>query len=126
MTLRRPLSVALLAFLILATPTHTAVAQPADGSIVGWGSQVVGVDLSARLKGVAAGWGHSLGLKGVFGDSDVDADVDLGDAECFVACLSGPRILPPLGCGKARLDGDWDVDLRDFAVFQRGFVADSK
>ena len=32
-----------------------AVADAADGSIVGWGSQVVGVDLSADFVAVAAG-----------------------------------------------------------------------
>ncbi|MHC4676206.1 MAG: hypothetical protein ACYTBZ_27255, partial [Planctomycetota bacterium] len=35
----------------------------AEGSIVGWGSQVVGVDLDSGFVAVAAGNGHSLGLK---------------------------------------------------------------
>jgi len=35
-----------------------------SGSIVGWGSQVVGVDLSSGFTHVAAGGNHSLGLKG--------------------------------------------------------------
>jgi len=35
----------------------------ASGSIVGWGGQVVGVDLSAGFVAVAAGCYHSLGLK---------------------------------------------------------------
>ena len=35
----------------------------ADGSIVGWGDQVVGVNLDAGFVAVAAGYGHSLGLK---------------------------------------------------------------
>jgi len=34
------------------------------GSIVGWGSQVVGVDLARGFVAVAAGYAHSLGLKG--------------------------------------------------------------
>ena len=38
-------------------------AQEGDGSIVGWGGQVVGVDLSADFVAVAAGRYHSLGLK---------------------------------------------------------------
>ena len=33
------------------------------GSIVGWGSQVVGVDLTKGFVSVAAGYQHSLGLK---------------------------------------------------------------
>ena len=40
-----------------------AVAQPAQGSIVGWGSQVIGVDLSQGFVAVVAGRYHSLGLK---------------------------------------------------------------
>ena len=38
-------------------------AEDGNGSIVGWGSQVVGVDLSADFVAVAAGDYHSLGLK---------------------------------------------------------------
>ena len=34
-----------------------------SGSIVGWGDQVVGVDLSAGFTTIAAGGHHSLGLK---------------------------------------------------------------
>jgi alpha-tubulin suppressor-like RCC1 family protein len=37
--------------------------QKTSGSIVGWGSQVFGVDLSRDFVAVAAGWAHSLGLK---------------------------------------------------------------
>lgn len=38
----------------------------AGGSIVGWGSQVVGVDLSGPFVAVAAGGWHSLGLKAAY------------------------------------------------------------
>lgn len=41
----------------------TGWAQDGNGSIVGWGAHVVGVDLSAGFGGVAAGGYHSLGLK---------------------------------------------------------------
>ena len=44
----------------LAPPDPTTLPQ---GSIVGWGSQVVGVDLSQGFIAVAAGSSHSLGLK---------------------------------------------------------------
>ena len=40
-----------------------AQTQAAQGSIVGWGWQVVGGDLSGGFVAVAAGSGHSLGLK---------------------------------------------------------------
>ncbi|MHC4066106.1 MAG: fibronectin type III domain-containing protein, partial [Planctomycetota bacterium] len=40
-----------------------AWAQDGNGSIVGWGEQVVGVDLSADFVAVAGGEEHSLGLK---------------------------------------------------------------
>jgi len=40
-----------------------AVPACASGSIIGWGSQVVGVDLSGPFVAVAAGQYHSLGLK---------------------------------------------------------------
>ena len=38
--------------------------QYGDGSIVGWGAQVVGVDLTTDLVAVAAGQNHRLGIKG--------------------------------------------------------------
>ncbi len=44
------------------TPS-VALAQTPQGSIVGWGSQVVGVDLSSGFTAVAAGYQYSLGLK---------------------------------------------------------------
>jgi len=37
--------------------------QIKSGKIIGWGGQVVGVDLSSGFTSVAAGWYHSLGLK---------------------------------------------------------------
>src|SRR5204863_339116 len=41
----------------------STVADPPQGSIVGWGDQVVGVDLSRGFVGVAAGGVHGLGVK---------------------------------------------------------------
>jgi alpha-tubulin suppressor-like RCC1 family protein len=40
-----------------------ARAQDGDASIVGWGREIAGVDLSADFVAVEAGWHHSLGLK---------------------------------------------------------------
>ncbi len=48
--------------MLLAGPAGTR-AQDGGGSIIGWGSQVVGVDLSTDFVGVAGGSVHSLGLK---------------------------------------------------------------
>ena len=52
---------ALLIFALLAA--FCAQTTFADGSIIGWGSQVVGVDLSSGFVKVADGGYHSLGLK---------------------------------------------------------------
>jgi alpha-tubulin suppressor-like RCC1 family protein len=39
------------------------LADPPQGKIVGWGSQVVGTDMTGPFLSVAAGTHHSLGLK---------------------------------------------------------------
>jgi hypothetical protein len=49
-------------FVVLPIASSLADHRP-QGSIVGWGSQVVGVDLSHGFVQVAAGDSHSLGLK---------------------------------------------------------------
>ncbi|HDZ44665.1 MAG TPA: hypothetical protein ENH80_12085, partial [Phycisphaerae bacterium] len=72
----------------------SAWAQNGNGSIVGWGSQVVGADLSADFVAVAAGASHSLGLKGdgsirVWGsNSSGQGDVPGSKAD-FVAVAGG-------------------------------------
>jgi len=49
---------------LLSTPIKTQAGDEGPtGSIVGWGLQVVGVDLSGPFDAVAAGRLHSLGLK---------------------------------------------------------------
>ena len=56
--------VLLVTVLVLQIHANTASAgEPPQGSIVGWGSQVVGLDLGGGLVQVAAGGLHSLGLK---------------------------------------------------------------
>lgn len=40
----------------------------------------------------------------------------------WVGCLAGPGAQPPPGCVTADLDGDSDVDLKDFAALQLGLV----
>jgi len=44
---------------ILSTPAQATQ----TGSIVGWGIEVFGVDTSSGFTTIAAGYGHSLGLK---------------------------------------------------------------
>lgn len=50
---------------VSATVPHsgTAIGAPPQGAIVGWGSQVFGLDLSGGFTAVAAGASHSVGLK---------------------------------------------------------------
>ncbi len=50
--------------IIGALALGTTVGLSAEqGRIIGWGSKVVGVDLSGGFRAVAAGLGHNLGLK---------------------------------------------------------------
>jgi len=58
------------------------------------------------------------------GDLDGDSDVDLDDFSVLAACLSGPAVAAPSGCGRADLLGDGSVDLADFAYFQVLFAGD--
>jgi hypothetical protein len=57
------------------------------------------------------------------GDVDVDGDVDLDDYPLWGDCMTGPHTewLEP-GCQVFDFNGDGDVDLRDFAAFQRAFT----
>jgi hypothetical protein len=58
----------------------------------------------------------------IAGDIDRDGDVANDDYVRLRDCLRGPGIT---ACGypevRVYLDPDWDVDLRDFAIFQRCF-----
>ena len=45
------------------TPVGIVVADPPQGKLVGWGTQVFGVDLSHGFIAVSAGVNHSLGLR---------------------------------------------------------------
>jgi hypothetical protein len=62
------------------------------------------------------------------GDLDGDLDVDWDDFELFAGCMAGPDVTIPLpGCdvfdfARADLDADGDLDMADFAEFQRVFM----
>ena len=63
------------------------------------------------------------------GDVDADDAFSLGDVQAFVACLGGVGVgVPPTECDtlvfdRADLEGDGDVDLRDFQAFQHRYGA---
>jgi alpha-tubulin suppressor-like RCC1 family protein len=69
--------------LVFAQPDLAVTAAKAaqSGSIIGWGDQVVGGDMSGRFVAVAAGGYHSLGLKN---DGSVVAWGDNSDGQCDV------------------------------------------
>ncbi len=78
---------------------------------------------NADFIAVAGGDYHSLGVKALLADLNLDGRVDSADHVGMVACLAGPGVLPPLGCNLAKLSGDSWVDLRDYAAFQSRFGA---
>jgi hypothetical protein len=58
------------------------------------------------------------------GDLNRDGQVDPLDWAVWTPCLSGPGSpAPHESCGLADVDGDWDLDLKDFAAFQQTFGA---
>ena len=58
----------------------------------------------------------------MFGDTDADDDVDLGDLGVLDFCLSGPAAPAIPFCGVLMFDDDDDVDLADVAEFQNAFT----
>jgi len=57
------------------------------------------------------------------GEADFDGDIDLDDARVLHDCLTGPGDFDRLcDCRFLDLDHDRDVDLADFARFQRAFT----
>jgi alpha-amylase len=122
-----------LADLGLATPAGTlrmsALLSYGDGNV---GNQF--------LPGLGGGYGNlgyvpldlnmipgaqyvQIALASLPGDWNNDGHIDSVDFQAFTNCLSGPdgTALGP-GCTLFDFDGDEDVDLRDFAVFQDAFT----
>lgn len=56
------------------------------------------------------------------GDFDSDGDRDLRDFSELATCLAGPGVTAALGCTIFDTDGDLDVDLPDFSMFQISFT----
>lgn len=54
-------------------------------------------------------------------DDNHDGDVDNADHLSFVVCMTGPNGGVPRGCENFNINADNDVDLRDWAGFQREF-----
>jgi hypothetical protein len=61
------------------------------------------------------------------GNSDGDGDVDLFDYGKLLPCLMGPGTIPVAqDCGIFDAEADDDVDLADFALFQRLFTGSDR
>jgi len=123
---------------ILGASVAPASAQVDRGRIVGWGAQVVGVSDGSDFVAIAAGYGHSLGLRA---DGSIVAWGDNGYGQCdvpapnagFVAVAAGGfRSLGIRGYPRADLDqnGDGNLDdltrlLKDFDCLGGGCVGDA-
>jgi len=57
-----------------------------------------------------------------FGDGDRNGSVDLRDNGILIVCLQGPNVLPAGACSMFDVDEEGDVDLKDYASYQRVFM----
>ena len=90
---------------------------PFNGQLIAAGSfTTAGTGVSSYL----ARWG--CGTTNPPSDCNDNAQVNLQDYTGFPNCLSGPLLPSEDACGCYRLDGDADVDLRDFMGFANGFT----
>ncbi|MBI4717255.1 MAG: FG-GAP repeat protein [Planctomycetes bacterium] len=123
------------AYVFSGATSEVIFARTGTGYLEGFGESVAGcgdVDadgrpdilIGAKLRpnpGVYAGRAYVF-HRLMTGDSDCDADVTLEDHQILSSCWTGvgPRAISA-SCRGADVDGDWDVDLRDFASFARAF-----
>ena len=110
---------------LLSTPLKTQAGDEGPtGSIVGWGSQVVGVDLSGPFDAVAAGGWHSLGLKS---DGSIVAWGHNGSGETSVPAPNADFIAVAAGyfrsLGIKALRADLNLDGRVDSADHVGMVA---
>jgi hypothetical protein len=82
---------------------------PTDSSVTFPGWNIDDVQIWALVPPIAA-------------DFNGDGLVTLSDHDVLCGCLAGPQVETPLDCMCIDLDGDADVDLADFAVFQQDMV----
>ncbi len=55
----------------------------------------------------------------IAGDFNHDGDLDVNDLSFLASCMSGPGTRPATGCSVCNLNGDSDVDLEDFQIFEK-------
>lgn len=105
----------------------------------GYEGSFVLTEESFHGSGLAGGWAAAMGAPVtftlvpdpalIFGDFDSDAAVGVSDFEALTGCMAGPDAPPVAICPHTPQDyvnvfdssADGDVDLRDFAAFQRVF-----
>lgn len=56
------------------------------------------------------------------GDVNRDGNIDLADHATLSGCLTGPQTPCSEPCRRSDIDGDGDVDLKDWSVLQRRFL----
>jgi len=89
-----------------------------DGAI---GQSDAGAMTGGNFELAGGFWPIAADIPVVLGDCDGNSLIDLSDYGCFNACFAGPRIGLMTGCDPFDFDGDDDVDVMDFAVFQMRF-----
>ena len=121
----------LIALLVVSATTTAAHGYEIDRFTVAASGVCVGggYELNATIGEPGGGdmSGGTFALSGGFwigcvpGDADCDGGLTLGDHTQLVPCLLGPGGGLDSGCGCFDFDLDGDVDLADFAEFQRAF-----